>query len=183
MAGLNVTFMIFLLLAVLGTAGGALAAGEYEDAYKIALFVFGGLGTAGSFLGVRRFHLRRKAATGDPRTTLYSALTIYSMLFFAIVFLSLALVLVGRTVGWIDETAANFVAYFFVTDVVLLLFLLGCACVYDMRRPGLLARRVYLWPWEALLANFEEPNDASATRNDADRNEVDYDEETHGEGE
>lgn len=187
-AGVNVTATIFLLLLAVGVAGGLLATGIYEPPFKITLFFLGAFGTTSSFLGTRAFHHRRVEATGDPRTTVYSALTIYSMLFFSVMFYSLALVLVGREYGFISPDLANFVAYFFITDVVLLLFLLGCACLWDMTRPGLLARRIYLWPWSYIVASLVKgeavgepgghPDMEPGTRNDADRNEENYDRET-----
>lgn len=179
-AGLNITFLVFILVAVLGTAGGVLAISPYEPPYKIALFMVGSTGTTGSFFGLRKFHLRRVVATGDPRTTIYSAFAIYSSLFFSIIFSSIAFLIFGREYGWISEDFANFVSYFLITDVIIVLFLLGVACVWDMARPGVLARRIYLWPWSYLLESFagREPDVPDHTRNDADHNPKHYDAET-----
>jgi len=179
LGGLNVTLLIFVSLAVLGAMGSALAVSSWESAFKIGLFLFGATGTSGSFYGLLKFHGRRTRATGDPRTTVYSAFAIYSALFFAIVFGSIAFLVFGRDYGWVGERFSDAVSYFLITDVIGVLFMLGVVCVWDVFRPGILAHRIYLWPWSYVLASYRSTaNDSEATRNDADHNPETYDRET-----
>lgn len=148
----KVSLLVFVGLALSGFVGSALTVGPTEPYFKIALFLMLGAGTTGVFYGLNALHRRRVQETGDPRATLYSALAIWSSLAFTVLCACVVFVIFGRYFGAITEDAANRVSYYFITVLTLVEFFFGVVCVWDTRNRGLLAKKVYLWPWSSRWA-------------------------------
>lgn len=139
--------LFLFALFLLSHLGGVLSVGPTATALRMAVFSAFWFGSGAYLCGLLVFHRRRVLKTGDPRATLYSAFSVYFAAAFFLLCPAIMFAIVGRDTGLLSDGVSSRISYTFISGLAVTVAALGTATLAEIRYEGLLARKIYLFPW------------------------------------